>query len=99
MNFLRVKVRENRCRRYMSWRRLTQKIRGVQDPNLRTLRVDPIHIPIVRLVMHQQIRLQGFNQTGDLSTRQSRMDSCARELKRASLTYSDNVRIPAVGLA
>ena len=67
----------------------------MQDPNLRAPGTDPALIS--RLVMHQQIRLQGFNQTQDLQTPQFGMDRCAGERKRPAGADREDVRIPAVG--
>ena len=47
--------------------------------------------------MHQQIRLQGFNQTQDLRTSQVGMERCAGEHKRPTRADREDVRIPAVG--
>ena len=80
----------------MFWRRRSQGIRAMKDPDLRAPGTDPI--PGRRLVMDQQIRLESFNQTRDLRFLQSRMDRCAGELKRSALADREDVRIPAVCL-
>ena len=80
----------------MFWRQLSQRICAMQDPNLRALGTDPVLIS--RLVMHQQIRLQGFNQIQDLRTPQLGMDCCAGEHKRPARADRKDVRIPALGV-
>ena len=67
----------------------------MQDPDLRTLGTDPI--PISRLVMDQQVRLQSFNQIHDLRTPQLEMDCCTGERKWPARADGEDVRIPAVG--
>src|ERR1044072_9275189 len=46
--------------------------------------------------MHQQIRLQVFNQIQPFGTSQFRMHRCARELKRSARAGGEDVRVPAV---
>jgi hypothetical protein len=47
--------------------------------------------------MHQQIRLQGFNQTQNLRTGQFGMDRCSGKTKRPARADREDVRIPALG--
>ena len=47
--------------------------------------------------MHEQVRLQGFDQTQDLRTFQLRMDGGAGESKRPARAGGKDVRIPAMG--
>src|SRR5260370_30451893 len=79
----------------MFWWQFSQRICAMQDPDLRALGFDPVLFS--RLVMHQQIRLQGFNQTQDLRTPQFGMDCCAGEHKRPARADREDVSIPAVG--
>jgi len=66
----------------------------MQDPDLRARGTDPVLIR--RFVVHQQIRLKGFNQTEDLRTPQFGMNRRARERKRPARADRENVRIPAI---
>src|SRR5215510_3943182 len=67
----------------------------MQDPDLRAVGLDPV--PLTRFVMHQQIRLQGFNQTRNLRVYQVGVDFCAGELERPTLAGGQDMRVPAVG--
>ena len=65
----------------MCWRQPLQRIRQMENPDLRARGIDPVRIS--RLVMHEQIRLQGFDQTADLRTLHFRVHRGARESKRS----------------
>src|SRR5215831_6347037 len=80
----------------MFWRHLSQRIHAMQDPDLRAPGTDGI---LVRgLMMNEQVRLQGLNQTRDLQITQSRMNRCATEPKWPARADCDDVRVPPVSL-
>src|ERR1044072_2600893 len=78
----------------MFWRQPSQKIRGMQDPDLRTRGIDSILVS--RIVMHDQVRLQGFDQSQDMRPVQFGMDGGSGKVKGPARANRDNVWIPSM---